>query len=371
MQSERLANAMALAESVRFSADRYRTVSGDGILESSYIRYQFDEQGLRVSADVTPRLYSVLEAVCQRLRIESTDVLAFVRASPEVQAECYAGDTKDCLVTLTSGLIKLMSEQELAFVLGHEIGHFLLRHGAKQEIADHSIEGMMRQRYCEISADRVGMLAASGKDAAFRALIKMSCGLEASYLRFDIGTYLEQIRSAAKLSEQSGVGATHPSLVMRCRALLWFEMSREYREVNGQNTGESLGLIDGRLAKELKRFIDGPAHRRVAGAKETLRIWLAVSAAIRDGTLDKEEQAVLSKELSRETRDSVVKFLSLYESRTELESVVRDKLKDAAEFYMAIAPNEYAKEAATMTEEIGRTFSQSDFQEFTESLLPG
>lgn len=369
MKGDHLDRAIALAESVRFGSDSGRAESRDGSLESSFIRYQFDEHGLRLSAEMTPGLYSILESVGQRLRIGPESVLAFVHASPDIQAACYAGDTKDCLISLTSGLIDLMSEQELAFVIGHELGHFLLGHGATPLTADPSVEGMMRRRSDEISADRVGMLACSERTAAFRALIKVSCGLDASHLRFDIGTYLEQIQQATSSAWGPTFGPTHPSLMIRCRALLWFEMSHEYRQINGASRGEPLDVIDNRVAKDLRRLVDGPAHKRIADAKRSLQIWMAVAASIRDGRIDKGEHALLKEELGPETCAKVLSFLSSSESAREIESMVGVKLMRATDFYESVAPEDYAQEAVGLAEKISRTFSQSDFQAYVDRLL--
>tara|TARA_B100001123_G_scaffold276256_1_gene307311 strand:+ start:716 stop:1846 length:1131 start_codon:yes stop_codon:yes gene_type:complete len=374
MSTEQLDSARALVQRVRFAGDQGRSVFGDGTFASSGIRNQFDEHGLRLSAEMTPGLYEVLEQVCHRLQIVPTNVLAFVYASPEIQATCYSGDTRDCLVTLTSGLIRLMSKQELAFVIGHELGHFLLGHGRRENTIDGSIEGILRQRSGEISADRVGMLACSSSEAAFRALIKTSSGLEASHLRFDLSAYLEQLRGAAKSSSQVFSESTHPPLTMRCRAMLWFEMSDEYAQISGGRRGEPLAKVDKRLARELKRFVDGPARKRIADATEVLRLWMTVAAAVRDGMLDKKEQELIGEELGQETLGKVLAFLSGCESKTEVESVVQGKAQEAAGALVALAPREYPKQSAVMAERIGRVFSQDDFQpfflEFSGGVVP-
>jgi hypothetical protein len=121
---EELTRAIKLAESVRYSGDRRRIIDRVGTLQSSNIHYQFNENGLRVTDEVTPSLSNVIAGVCDRLSIAQHAVLAFVYASPEIQAGCYSADTSDCLISMTSGLVKLMSDDELAFVIGHELGHF-------------------------------------------------------------------------------------------------------------------------------------------------------------------------------------------------------------------------------------------------------
>jgi len=360
--------AVNLAESIRYSGDRGRSLARVGTLESSGIHYQFNESGLRLSADMTPGIYKVLADVCQRLKINPKNILAYVYASPEIQAGCYSADTSDCLISFTSGLVELMNDDELAFVIGHELGHFLLGHGADMSARDSSTENMIQQRCKEISADRVGMLACSSKDAAFRALIKITAGLSETYLRFDIGMYLDQIRKSANGAGGANDSSTHPSLVMRCRALLWFSMSSEYNRLTGGAGGESVERVDERLSKDMQKFVDGPAHQRIADARETLRIWMMAAAAIRDGSFDKKEQELISKAVGPEL---LGKILDLFSGcgKTEVEGIVRDKLAEAIEFYQSVAPNDYGEQRPKLEDQISRQFSQKDFHQYSNNFL--
>ena len=91
---ERLLSAVKLAESVRYPGDRGRDLERGEQLESSRIHYHFNQAGLRLSRELTPGTYGVLEQVCIRLKIEPGDVLAYVHASPEIQARCAAAHFK-------------------------------------------------------------------------------------------------------------------------------------------------------------------------------------------------------------------------------------------------------------------------------------
>ena len=369
MTSDRLETSVALARRVRFSGDHDHVSTVSAPLEASHVRYQYDEHGLRVSPDVTPGLFAVVKTASERLQIDPSAVTAFVYASPEIQATCFVGDAEDCLITITSSLVELLSEQELAFVLGHEIGHFLFGHGARSSDDANSVEGLMRRRAAEISADRIGMIASGDKDVVFRALIKTHCGLDGSHLRFDIGAYLEQLRRAAASPHGPSAESTHPSMVFRCRALLWFEMSREYQALIGQDRGESLAAIDTRLVRDLKRFIDGPAQQRIADARKTFRIWLATLAVVRDGRLDNAEQVTLKTELGPDISRKVIAFLSEYETRAEIEVTVRQKLDEAAAHYRSIAPDDFNTEGAAIADGIGTLFEQQDFKEYVMEFV--
>lgn len=367
---DHLLEAVQLAEAVRYSGDRGKTLTRDGSLESSRIHYQFNENGLRLSSDMTPGVFEVLTGVCTRLRIDLGRVLAYVYASPEIQAGCYSAETSDCLISVSSGLIELMAEDELAFVVGHEVGHFLLGHGADTHGQGPTTEALIQSRSKEISADRLGILACSSKDAAFRALIKTTAGLDERYLRFDVSTYLDQIRQSASGGGTPSDGSTHPSLVLRCRALLWFSMSHEYHHLTDGSGGEAMSRVDERIYKDMQKFVDGPAHQRIADARETLQIWLMASAAIRDGSLDRREQRLISDEVGGEILD---KMLELFagSGKAEVALLVKQKLVDAISFYRSIAPTHYGEERPALEKEIANKFAQPDFSRYVNDFLNG
>ena len=109
---------------------------------------------------MTPGLSRRLESVCQTLLLPERTVDAFIYASPEVQAECYANGTEGCILRFSSARVDLLDDDEFEFVCGHEAGHFLLGHGlARMEGHSDSLEYFMQQRAQEISVDRIGLIA--------------------------------------------------------------------------------------------------------------------------------------------------------------------------------------------------------------------
>src|SRR5687768_6615234 len=80
-------------------------------------------------------------------------------------------------VRFSSTLVDILDEEEFCFVVGHELGHFLLRHTAGLHGSTESLELFMLQRAQEISADRLGMVACGSLDVAIKALKKTISGL--------------------------------------------------------------------------------------------------------------------------------------------------------------------------------------------------
>ena len=360
-----LQKALSLAESVRFCNDLRTELTRESSFESSLIHYQFNERGLRLSSEMTPSIYGVVVNVCNRLQVAPTDVMSFVYASPDIQAACHYGDTSDCLIALSSTLIDLMDEDELAFVIGHEFGHFLLGHGADTTNSESSTEDLMLSRSREISADRVGMMACPSKEAALKALIKTSAGLGSQYLRFDISTFLDQIKTK---SDQSLFDeSTHPPLVMRCRSLLWFCMSEEYHRHTGHEGGDPIQKIDVRISKDMQQFVDGPAQKRISDANISLKIWLMAAAAIRDNAFTKVEQKLIEEELGNEILRKLLASFS-ESDQGEVRDFVARKLLDAASHYCSVAPRDYSTERPKIEARIAQQFDQPDFSEYASNL---
>ena len=64
---------------------------------------------------------------------------------------------------------------------------------------------------------------------------------------------------------------THPSWLIRIRALQWFMMSNTYNNVisnNQKNLGDSIEKIDELIHKDLENFIDKPIREEIEVLKK-------------------------------------------------------------------------------------------------------
>ena len=87
-----------------------------------------------------------------------------------------------------------MSKDELTFVIGHELGHFLLGHSLEERQDTESEEYLIRSRAQEISVDRIGLVSCGSLNISIQVLMKLVSGLGEDMLRFDIGSFLDQMR---------------------------------------------------------------------------------------------------------------------------------------------------------------------------------
>src|SRR5262245_48038168 len=176
---------------------------------------------LAISPLVTPQLAASLETVRRRLGVPTSACQGFVYESPHVQASCGVVDASRCVVRFSSALVELLTPEEFQFVAGHELGHFIFGH-RRRDIQSGNLENLLRSRAQEISVDRAGLLGCASLNDGLSAIMKSASGLSSRHIRFDVTTFVAQLEEAGP--SPTLAGASHPSLVCRARALLWFSL---------------------------------------------------------------------------------------------------------------------------------------------------
>lgn len=306
---------------------------------------QHSQHALAINEWVTPTLEAHLREVLLRLKLPRLAVAAFVFSSAEVQAQSITLEDGRCLIRISSALINLLEGEELQFVLAHEVGHFLFRHTGYNAVAN--AQGLARfhaSRNQEISADRIGFIGAGNLEACIRALIKTCSGLKGSHLRFDVAAYLNQIAQVANAEPgQDDSFQTHPSLIVRSRALLFFSL--DYLDL--ARTGEEGKLhalkerMDKRIIKDLARFTEPGRVAALAKASKMLEFWYCAERILRAGKFTKEDQAILSNRLGDYYRDKLSSMLQsavpaeLAETFSQFIERVTTELKE-------LSPNDWA-----------------------------
>ena len=149
----------AIAKFVRYFDDKFEDFSTNGT--DRFIQHEsFYTHGcLRISDEITPTLSNNLNIVCKRLKVPINMVKAFVLSRPDINAHCIHYEKKGCIIALHSELINYMSDGEIQFIMGHEIGHFLMNHNYFDNDPKITEEESMASRAGEISSDRIGLLA--------------------------------------------------------------------------------------------------------------------------------------------------------------------------------------------------------------------
>ena len=207
----------------------------------------------RVTPQRTPALASIARQCTARLQPGPVEI--FVTLSRALNAYTF-GLSDPKVVVLYSSLFDVMDEDELRFILGHELGHVRLGHTRLNSMlggmagipASSSASAILVMaflswnRACEYSADRAGLLACGRPEKAISALIKLVAGpqgltrpgLELAYRQIDA----EDDTILGSLGEALG---SHPLLIKRINQIRKYAATEEYRRLQGlvnQNLGD-------------------------------------------------------------------------------------------------------------------------------------
>lgn len=209
---------------------------------------------IRLSPTQLPELYRHLPPICDRLGIEEPEF--YLEMNPMPNAYTF-GDSR-IYITVTSGLVEMLDDDELDAVIAHECGHILCRHVLYHSMAEYILQGvdylgilgtltkpvqyaiLYWYRKSELSCDRCASIVTSAETVT-RMLARLSGGpknltknvnmrewaLQAD--RYDKikndGTWNKILQIYAVL-EQS-----HPFNAVRVREILKWSESEQYRNI--------------------------------------------------------------------------------------------------------------------------------------------
>ncbi len=350
-------NAFELAQYVRYEDD---TESLDIPTNDSFLnqaKLDFSLTSLKASSDLTPKIYEAFKKVANRLNLDSDLVEIYISSSPNVQAGCLSFNTEGCIITLNSSLVNLLKINELEFIIGHELGHFLLQHNRKY--IDGSPESLISQRAMEISVDRIGLCACKDLHVAIKAIIRLLSGLEEKFLRFDVQSFLEQLNHDSSPDQKTHNLSTHPSLLLRAKSLARFANSKPYQELINNVGGTELRDIDNLIRKDLDFFMDSHSKNQIKNSKESVEFWVFIYALTKSGNLSKESQQELGNKFGEIKKSKLITMLKST-SKEQAKELILDKLSESIKNFEKLAPNQAKKEINLMINAIEKQSSQSN-----------
>ena len=218
-------------------------------------------RSIRVDKSIFPSVANAIDKVFKRLNLENEFNFFVTADNVQANAACslMPSASKPDII-LTSKLIELLTEDELKFVVGHEVAHYYYQHAFYPNYESTSerhlqLNILNLSRSAEISADRVGFIASGSLEKSLRATLKLASGLSEKHLKFSFSVVLNQLREIESIGKsQSELWSTHPNFLIRMQALIWFSMSREYHEFfDTKKKGiYDLKNIDNKIQKSIK-----------------------------------------------------------------------------------------------------------------------
>jgi Zn-dependent protease with chaperone function len=244
--SERAIRLMYLANAVRVSDGQFRNIN-DMLRDSAYI----------LDMSEVPELYVIQDPVPNGMAI----------------------GTDHPFIVLTTGLVDLLDDAELRFVVGHEAGHVLSGHsvyrmmlliltGLAERVAWIPLGNIglaaiimaLKEWYrkSELSADRAGLLACQDSEAGKRALMKIAGGSRLGEMSTE--AFLEQAREYdaggdvrdGLLKVLNLLGQTHPFAVMRFAELDRWTRDGEYDRILSGDYPRRADDANAKVSEEVK-----------------------------------------------------------------------------------------------------------------------
>ena len=254
---------------IRYRGDKedvellFKEYNLEGIISASEDRQKLEESDFRnkllkdgaflLSEPISPRIFSIVTETKQKLDLEG-EYEVFCLNSSSINAFAYvqpAAEKNFFIIGITSAALEELEDLEIQFILGHELGHFLFEHNRMNYLINpnptsqgvtllpsmgESIFLRWRKK-CEISTDRVGLLACGDFENAARAMLKTAYGLTGKNLNLDVDSLLQQIDDLKEEPEALELNyRSHPLMPLRLKVMQMFAESSIFSQiVNGKS----------------------------------------------------------------------------------------------------------------------------------------
>jgi Zn-dependent protease with chaperone function/uncharacterized tellurite resistance protein B-like protein len=194
----------------------------------------------KVTKELASGLYDLFHDVQQKLGFQE-NIDFYVTNSSEVNAFALAAveEGEANIINVNSALIEMMDDDELRFIIGHEIGHLISKNATISRLVRfifpepdkipallyHKIN--LWDKLAELTADRFGFLASPKLEKCVSNFFKLSSGLDPQRIKIDLSAYLAENDKIIKyFQENRGQNLlSHPINPIRIKALVLFNKS--------------------------------------------------------------------------------------------------------------------------------------------------
>ena len=315
---------------------------------------------VRVSKEILPKVGNAIETVFERIKIENNFNFFVTADNNQANASCsLMSSASRPDIILTSRLIELLSLEELQFVIGHEVAHYVYQHALYpnyNNVDDRNLKLNLLNlsRAAEISADRIGFLACNSLEDSLRANFKLASGLSDKHFNFKPSTYLDQLRDLEDLGKSSTeLWSTHPSFLIRMQSLIWFSMTKEYHEFfDSKKKGTySLIEIDEKLDKKIKKVTGNELEISNKNIYESALIWGSLDIYLSDKKFSKNEQDEFANRFGEKAKKAI-SLMKISNARDMLDKKIDVSFNDASKL-LKTEKNKLVDELKTIGKETG------------------
>lgn len=262
----------------QFGKEINRIIQGDIVLkllinariinsDDSYSK-AMDSYNFKITKEMTPKLYDLCMEVKETLQF-SDKIDFFIVNSPEMNAFAIPSNYQENphRIALNSTMIDRMDEDELRFVIGHEIGHLVTKTYKISQMMrflfqDKEPNLLLKQKFmfweklCELSSDRFGLLANKNIEKSISSFFKLISGLPKNVIDFDLEAFIKQNEDDLKehINEMSSQNISHPIPSLRVIALHTFSKSKVYKDSVKKKKTSSDTALKKNMKEILERF---------------------------------------------------------------------------------------------------------------------
>lgn len=236
------------------------------------ITVQNTGSNLHITTNNYPKIYGLLETTCEVLNLPA---LPDLYLSWGYSINGFTIGVENPIIVLNSGAVDLLSDDELLYLIGHEVGHIKSRHTLYHQIgqffpliadfigaATLGISNLLStplklallqwSRMSELTADRAGLLACQNVETAASVMIKWAGTPIKYHGDIKIDHFIDQAERFKRFDYDnlnkiikffSIIDESHPWTVMRTAELISWINSGEYQNVMDRKTKNRVNMI--------------------------------------------------------------------------------------------------------------------------------
>ncbi|MDI9624099.1 MAG: M48 family metallopeptidase [Methanothermobacter sp.] len=232
------------------------------------VRLQYTGSYIKVNENNFSRIHDILLEVCDTLYLKKIPELYIQR---QYGINGFAVGSENPIIILTTRAVDLLTDDELRYLIGHEVGHIKSGHILYHTMAlvipvmgdiigsmTLGIGGIVSTslifallywaRMSEFTADRAGLLACQNDDATITAMIKMSGAPKKFFDQINKDIFIEQAKEFKGYDQNTLdkigkmimiIGSDHPWTVMRASEILKWIDSGAYESIIKKHSEEA------------------------------------------------------------------------------------------------------------------------------------
>ncbi|MDL2306597.1 M48 family metallopeptidase [Desulfovibrio sp. OttesenSCG-928-C06] len=236
--------------------------------QNSITRLELLGSNLKVTERQMPSIYKIMREACEAMDMD--EPLFYISSSPQLNA--YTACPDKPIICVFSYLLDMLEDDELRFVIGHELAHIKSQHIIYQALGTILAENLLSAvlstvpglstfsqpaiyalnyayyewyRAAELSCDRGGLLACQNFTASCKALMKLAGSSQRYVNELNLDEFIAQSRDFQEDSSGGlgmiqkiilSNGRSHPWAVSRVHELIKFNESGAYDDILARKT---------------------------------------------------------------------------------------------------------------------------------------